>query len=233
MPVELRIAHAAGVRLWFMLTLRVCAAFLLGFILHQIYGGFHLLQGAQRILWKPGEVDPSLLSWILGQLRNYTMIFLIIFVLIAIMRILKATGIIAKLNRMLNPLLRLLGMSKAAAPLTIIGITLGISYGGGLIINEARSGAISKRDIFLSLSLMGLSHSLIEDTLLMVAMGASLSGILLARILFTFLIMLILIRIICRISTHAFQKWFVRRDKELKGKENEPDDEANRSNSTN
>ncbi len=213
MPVELRIAHAAGVRLWFMLALRVLVAFLLGLILHQIYDGFHLLQGAARILWEPGEINPSLLSWILSQLRNYAMIFLIIFVLISVMRILKATGIIGKLNRLLYPLLRFLGMSKAAAPLTIIGITLGISYGGGLIINEARSGAISKRDIFFSLSLMGLSHSLIEDTLLMVAMGASLTGILLGRILFTFLVMLILIRIVNRISNNAFMKFFVRREK--------------------
>jgi hypothetical protein len=217
LPVELRIAHAAGVRLWFMLALRVLAAFLLGFILHQVYDGFHLLQGAPRILWTPGEVDPSLLSWILSQLRNYAMIFVIIFVLIAIMRILKATGIIGKLNRMLNPFLRLLGMSKAAAPLTIIGITLGISYGGGLIINEARSGVISKRDIFLSLSLMGLSHSLIEDTLLMVAMGASLTGILLGRILFTLLLMMILIRMVNRISNNVFMKFFVRRDQKSSG----------------
>ncbi len=214
LPVELRIAHAAGVRLWFMFALRVCAAFVLGFILHHIYDGFHVLQGAARILWEPGEIDPSLVSWILSQLRNYAMIFIIIFVLIAVMRILKVTGVIEKLNRMLSPFLRLLGMSKAAAPLTIIGITLGISYGGGLIINEARSGVLSKRDIFLSLSLMGLSHSLIEDTLVMVAMGASLSGILLGRVLFTLLVMMILIRIIKGISGNVFEKFFVRRDRE-------------------
>lgn len=230
LPVELRIAHAAGVRLWFMFALRVCAAFLLGLILHHLYDGFQFLQGAPRILWNPGEVDPSLLAWILSQLRNYAMIFLIIFVLIAIMRILKATGIIARLNRMLNPFLRVLGMSKAAAPLTIIGITLGISYGGGLIINEARSGALGKRDIFLSLSLMGLSHSLIEDTLVMMAMGASLTGILLGRILFTLLIMLVLIRIISRISTHAFQRFFVRRDSKLQGREEKPPDAATEAN---
>lgn len=214
LPVELRIAHAAGVRLWFMFALRVCAAFVLGFILHHIYDGFHLLQGPARILWRPGEVDPSLISWIVSQLKNYAMIFLIIFVLIAVMRILKATGIIARLNRMLSPLLRLLGMSRAAAPLTIIGITLGISYGGGLIINEARSGVLSKRDIFLSLSLMGLSHSLIEDTLVMVAMGASLSGILLGRILFTLLVMMILIRMVKNVSNKMFEKFFVRRERE-------------------
>lgn len=212
LPVELRIAQQAGIRLWFMLTLRICAAFILGLILHHIYLSYHLLQLPALILWKPGEEDPALVSWILGQLRNYGLIFIIIFVLISLIRILKYFGIIDRLNKLLNPLLRLLGMSKAAAPLAIIGLTLGISYGGGLIINEAHSGVISKRDIFLSLCLMGLSHSLIEDTLLMLAMGASLTGILLGRILFTLLIMLILVRAINRISDYTFRNIFIRRN---------------------
>ncbi len=210
LPVELRIAQKAGVRLWFMFVLRVFAAFLLGLILHHIYNGFSILQMQVRILWKPGEINPSILSWIVGQLKNYAMIFIIIFVLISIMRILKALGVIERLNRLLAPLLRILGMRKSAAPLTIIGMTLGISYGGGLIINEARSGRLSKRDIFLSLSLMGLSHSLIEDTLLMFTLGASLTGILLGRILFTIVVMFILIKIVNRISENKFGKLLMR-----------------------
>jgi len=211
LPVELRIAQKAGVRLWFMFVLRVFSAFLLGLILHHIYNGFSILQARVRILWKPGIIDPSIISWIVGQLKNYAMIFIIIFVLISIMRVLKVLGVVERLNRALKPLLRIIGMSKDAAPLTIIGMTLGISYGGGLIINEARSGRLSKRDIFLSLSLMGLSHSLIEDTLLMFTVGASLTGILLARILFTIIAMLMLIRMVRHVSDRNFRRYFVRR----------------------
>jgi hypothetical protein len=47
-------------------------------------------------------------------------------------------------------------MSKNAAPITIIGMALGLAYGGGLIINEARSRLVSKKDAFLSLSFNGL-----------------------------------------------------------------------------
>jgi len=211
LPVELRIAQKAGVRLWFMFVLRVFSAFLLGLILHHIYNGFSILQARVRILWKPGIIDPSIISWIVGQLKNYAMIFIIIFVLISIMRVLKVLGVVERLNRALKPLLRIIGMSKDAAPLTIIGMTLGISYGGGLIINEARSGRLSKRDIFLSLSLMGLSHSLIEDTLLMFTVGASLTGILLGRILFTIIVMLMLIRMVRHVSDRNFRRYFVRR----------------------
>ncbi|TES93863.1 MAG: hypothetical protein E3J87_01360 [Candidatus Cloacimonadota bacterium] len=210
MPIELRIAQRAGVRLWFMLALRVFSAFILGWLLHFIYSSFHLYQIKVSILWNPGHDNPSILYWILGELKGYGVIFLVILVIISLMRIFKKLGVINRLNKLLEPLLRFLGMSKDAAPLTIIGMTLGVSYGGGLIIKEAKSGALSKKDIFLALSLMGLSHSLIEDTLLMVAMGASLTGVLLGRILFTIIVMFLLIKCIKRISEYKFNKFFVR-----------------------
>ena len=107
----------------------------------------------------------------------------------------------------MEPGLEFLGMSKKAAPLTIIGTTLGISYGGGIIIDEAQSGKLTKKDAFLSVSLMCLSHSLIEDTILMMTLGASLIGILFGRVLFSFIAMIILINIIKSISEKTFQRY--------------------------
>jgi spore maturation protein SpmB len=127
------------------------------------------------------------------------------------MKILKKSGIIDRLNNLLEPALKVLGMSKNAAPITMIGMTLGLAYGGGLIIKEAKSGILSKKDAFLSLSLMGLSHSLIEDTLLLLAIGASLSGILLGRVVFSIVIMFILIKCINRLSKDTFHKFFISR----------------------
>ncbi len=138
------------------------------------------------------------------------MIFLIILGLMSLIYILKKIGVMQKLNNLMEPGLRVLGMSKNAAPVTIIGMTLGLSYGGGLIIKEAKDKMLSKKDAFLSLCLMGLSHSLIEDTLLMVAIGANLIGILGARIIFTIIVMFILIKFIKHISKNNFEHFFVR-----------------------
>lgn len=210
LPVELRIAQKAGVRLWFTFVLRISGAFILGVILNSIYGSFNFLQQEVVMRWKPAIEEPTLVQWIIRTLKGYGLIFLIILVLISVIRILKALGVIERLNRLLSPFLRAMGMSKDAAPLTIIGIVLGISYGGGLIIKEAMSGLLSRRDVFLSLSLMCLSHSLIEDTLLMVTVGASLTGILLGRVIFTIAAMFILIKIVNRISDYKFNKFLVR-----------------------
>lgn len=209
LPVELRIAQKAGVRLWFMLLLRVLCAFTLGLILHYIFTIFGMYQKTSTSLWKPGYSGTSLIAWVVRECTSYIMIFVIILFLFLFMKLLKKTGAIDWLNNRLEPLMKMLGLSKKAAPVTIIGMTLGVTYGGGLIIAEAKSGILSKKDVFLSLSFMGLSHSLIEDTLLMVAIGASLSGILIGRLAFTIAIMIILIKAINHISEQVFTTYFM------------------------
>lgn len=209
LPVEARIAQKAGVRLWFTLTLRILGAFVFGVILHVIFSSFNLFQNENVLIWKPGYTNPTLVQWAIGQIGYYLMIFFIILSLMILIRILKNTGALEKLNNFLKPGLEFLGMSKNAAILPIIGITLGLAYGGGLIVKEAKSRLISKKDVFLSLSFMGLSHSLIEDTLLTLSIGASIFGILFGRVIFTIAVMFILIKVINHLSKKTFEKYFV------------------------
>ena len=210
LPIEVRIAQKAGVRAWFTILLRVGCAFIIGIMLSFIFTKLNILQYENKVFWQPGITNPTLIQWIIDQIRNYAMIFLIILGLMSLLHILKKIGAMQKLNKLMEPGLRVLGMSKNAAPVTIIGMTLGLSYGGGLIIKEAKEKMLSKKDAFLSLCLMGLSHSLIEDTLLMVAIGANLIGILGARIIFTIIVMFILIKFIKHISKNNFEHFFIR-----------------------
>ena len=209
LPIEARIAQKAGVRLWFTLTLRILGAFFFGIILHIIFSYFHLFQNNNVLIWKQDIVDPTLYQWAISQISYYFMIFLIILSLMTLIRILKNTGILEKINNFLKPGLEFLGMSKNAAILPLIGMTLGLAYGGGVIVKEAKNKLISKKDVFLSLSFMGLSHSLIEDTLLTLSIGASIFGILFGRVLFTIFIMIILVRIINKFSKKTFEKYFM------------------------
>jgi len=209
LPVEARIAQKAGVRLWFTLFLRILGAFLFGFILNLIFSNFHLFENENVLLWKPGYTDPTLSEWVLGQIGYYLMIFLIILSLMIFIRILKNTGALEKINNFFKPAIQFLGMSKNAAILPIIGMTLGLAYGGGLIVKEAKNKLISKKDVFLSLSFMGLSHSLIEDTILTLSIGASIFGILFGRVFFTIVLMVVLVRIINKLSKKTFEKYFM------------------------
>ncbi len=209
-PVEAMIARKAGTRLRITLTIRLAGALLLGWLLHISYTITNTLQQPNRALWNPPPVDQTWSAWFIAELRQMVMIFLIILTLMTILAILKKVGITDLLTRLLGPIMNLLGISRKAAPITIIGMTLGISLGGGLIIREAQDSSLSKRDLFASVTLMSLCHSLFEDTMLMVLLGSHLSGILWARMLFSMVVIYLLVKLAYRIPDHILNRHLVR-----------------------
>ena len=75
-----------------------------------------------------------------------------------------------------------------------------------MIMHEAHSGKVGAKDIFYSLSLMGLSHSVFEDTLLMVVLGGHVSGLLWARVIFTLIVVALLVRMVTWLGDEFFYR---------------------------
>ena len=210
LPVEARIAQKAGVNFIFTVLLRFGMALLFGVILNWLYQQGNWLNEANQLAWSPQSSDDSWSSWGLNQLYSLLLILAIVFVLILVLDIFKKLGITDFLNRLLRPVLRMLKISEQAETITLVGITLGITYGGALLIEEAEAGHIQPKDVLYSLSLLGLSHSLIEDTLLMMVIGADISGILLGRLVFSLIMIFIMVRIIEYCSPRVVERFFVR-----------------------
>ena len=210
LPVEARIAQKAGVSFILTVFLRVGMAIVFGIIFNQLYQLSGWLQEPSQLLWSPGEIDASLGRWLVDQITGLGIIFLIVLALVLVLDILQRLGVIQWINRQLRPVLHVLGIGREAETITLVGLTLGISYGGALLIDEARAGHIKPRDVLFSISLLGLSHSLIEDTLLMMLIGADLSGILLGRVFFTLLMIFLMVRLINRLSEETIHRYLVK-----------------------
>jgi hypothetical protein len=196
LPVEGAVAQRAGVPWWTTIALRVGGALLLGSMLHIIYSRFDLYQMPAQIVWQFASTDQSLVSWALVQISTLAFIFFIILALIVLLKVLLVLGLERMMHIGLAPLLRLLGIGQAAANITVIGVALGLSYGAGLLIRDLGKDVMSRRDSFLALCFLGLLHSMIEDTLLVMLMGADLSGILWARLLFSIVVIALLARFV-------------------------------------
>jgi len=201
LPVESSIARKSGARFLFQCFIRILGAFTLGWILNKIYTATGSLQGPATILFKTaqGTETETMTSWALGQGRNLLSIFGVILALMIMMRVLKAIRIIDVMNAILRPILKVIGIGPKASAITVIGLTMGLSYGGGLIISETRTGRIDKKDVFYSLTLMGLCHSLIEDTLLLLLIGCNFNGIFWGRLVFALIAMTIIVQIVRRL----------------------------------
>ncbi len=212
LPVEGAISRKAGVSLWVTTLVRIGASFLFGLLLYHFYEITGLSQQEASMLLQQNDsgLEIGLMDWAMAQIKNLAMIYLILTALMLVLRILKLLGIEALMTMALSPLLRFLGISREATSLTIVGVTLGLSYGGGLLIQEARNGHIQPRDIFCAIMLLNLLHSVIEDTLLILLMGADLSAILWGRMIFSILLVSIISFCMRVFVVDKYQKYFYR-----------------------
>ena len=196
LPIELSVSKRAGANLLPIGLLRLIGAVVYGFLLNQFCLGFHIWQDKAGLLFKATAKSEGLLQWGLGLLQNLGLIVLIIFCIIICMRFFRAVGLLSLLEKILAPVLPYFGMSRQAAPITVVGMIMGIGYGGALIIRETSTGKMAREEVFNSMALLGLCHGLVEDTLLMAAIGGKFGGILWGRIIFSLIVTFVLVRIV-------------------------------------
>lgn len=171
-PVESIIQHKAGTSLWRMAILRIAVSFASAFVLNLILPAGDptpVLRGptaAAMAFW------PLMLDWLLrtGQLMG--MICLIVVSLMILQQVLKEFKLMDLLAIPLVPLLWVLGLPRRMAFLWIVGNVVGLAYGSAIILEEVDNGALNRKDAQLLNRSLAMCHSLLEDTLLFVAIGA-------------------------------------------------------------
>lgn len=196
LPVELSVSQRAGAKFLPIALIRLLGAIAYAFLLNRICLGFDFWQERAVLLFTAEGTKGNLLQWTVDLLRNQGLIILIIFCIVLCMRILKAIGLLGLLESVLAPVLPFFGMGRQAAPITVVGMIMGISYGGALIIRETSTHKMAREEIFNSMALMGMCHGLVEDTLVMVAIGGKLGGIFWGRIIFSLLVTSLLVRLL-------------------------------------
>lgn len=188
LPIELEVASRVGVKRWFMFLVRFGAAFFAGFLLNIILKFGHFLQETNTAFYPKPEKKPAFIwyEWAFEQLQNYVFIILIIFTVMLIMKLLAYFSLIEYLQNSMKPIINALGMNKAILPMALVGMLLGVVYGAALIIKEKDDNpTIPKKDFVYAMVLLGLCHAIIEDTLLVMGMGASFYGVLVFRVIFS------------------------------------------------
>jgi spore maturation protein SpmB len=194
LPVELSISKKAGANLIPIALLRLVGAVVYAFLLNKIFLVLDLWQNQAVVFFKSTAGSENLQQWGVEQIQNLGLIILIIFCIFVIMRFLKTVGLLGLIERLLAPVLPFLGMGRHAAPVTVVGMIMGLGYGGALIIRETSTGKLNREEVFNSMALMGLCHGLVEDTLLMVAIGGKLAGILWGRIIFSLIVIFFIVK---------------------------------------
>lgn len=185
---ETKILIKAGGKGNKIVLLRIFSALSIGFIMNLIYKTLGVYDEVVKLNFVPKTSDNSYLSFFVNQGKNYINVFFIILTLLIFMKLLEKLGIISFINKLLKPLLKPLGIGDEAITINLVSLTMGITYGAALFVDEIKKGKITKAELTNSIYLMSLCHALIEDSILMLSIGAKASGILLIRIIFTYIL---------------------------------------------
>ena len=206
LPIEVIICRKAGVRARAMIFIRLGLGILSCYLLNLFFQVTGYMNYPATILLPSLESAPDLFSWGLSQLKGLGMIFIIIIVLVIILDFLKYIGVEKLIEKALKPFLNFLGVGEKASTIAIVGVTLGIGFGAGLLIKEVKTGKLHYKDVFGVLVLVGMLHSIIEDTAVISLIGANIIITLFLRAVLTLCIVYVFMRLGANLTQEFWQK---------------------------
>ena len=183
LPVECSVAHKTGSRFGEIVAFRIAmsfvAAVVLNWLLPQSDAPFSFLASATTEVTSWGML---LMQWLTSSLSLIVTIVLIVTALMVLQRVLEEFGWMHRIAHSLSPLMRLFGLPSGCSLLWLTGNVVGMAYGAAIMIDEVEEGRLTREEANLVNHHLGVSHSLLEDTMLFVAMGISFWWICLTRL---------------------------------------------------
>ena len=126
--------------------------------------------------YSPETLQPfieAMQEWGLTTLGLSIKIFAIIMCVLTSLELLKTFNLISPMVKLLNPLLKIMGLNNKVGYLWLTAVIFGVAYGGAVIVEEVKAGNLSKEELEeLHLSI-GINHALVEDPSLFLSLGLS------------------------------------------------------------
>jgi len=187
MIIETAVQKKTGSSAIRMVFIRTFSAFFLAFCLNLVMPG-----EVVSSVMDPASVSisfPEMLSnWFFSTLRVVVIMTTLIFALSILQRILSEFGIIRWISKFLRPFLAIFGLPAKTSFLWIVANILGLAYGAAVMIEEYESGKVNKTDIDLLNHHIAISHSNLEDVILLTSMGGLFWWLLLSRWFMSFIL---------------------------------------------
>ena len=186
--VECAVTKKTGSSFLGIFTLRVVMAFVIGFTLNLVLppneSAFILSSAVEGYT----SLQQVFTDWFYSSLQLTLVLVTIVTSLMIFQRILSEFKLIDKLTKPLAPLMQIFGLPKHASLLWVVGNIVGLAYGGALMVDMIEEGQVTRKEADMVNHHLSISHSLLEDTILFVALGINIWVIIIPRLLFAMLV---------------------------------------------
>ncbi|MFC0525483.1 nucleoside recognition domain-containing protein [Pontibacillus salicampi] len=183
--IESTVASKVGVSWWFIAGLRLSLAFISAVVINLVWDGGSQMAQYGMIAQSETPEGWLLIAWsgIQTAFIAVLQLALIVIPLMIVMQWLRENHWIDRFSRWFAPFTRLLGVERNASTTLVAGLTIGLAYGAGLMIQAVKEDGVSKKDMYLSLIFLVSCHAVVEDTLIFIPLGIPVWPLLLIRLI--------------------------------------------------
>lgn len=202
--IETSIALKSGVKLWVVLVVRLGLAVLAAVLINYLWQGGSDI--AQYGLVSTSDHAPEswgaiLLTGLTKAAMGVFQLALIVIPLMIAIQFLKDLKWLELITKWVNPMTRALGMRENTSLTLAVGLTIGLAYGAGVLIQAVKEEGVSKKDATLAFIFLIACHAVVEDTLIFVPLGIPIIPLFLIRLCTAIVLTFVIARIWKKIET--------------------------------
>ncbi|MEC5425390.1 nucleoside recognition domain-containing protein [Virgibacillus sp. C22-A2] len=183
--IESAVASRVGVSWWLIVGIRISLALFAGIMINLFWNGgaeqaqYGMISASNQVLTGWSEIT---LQGIQTALFAVLQLALIVIPLMVIMQFMREKGWLTVFSNKFAPFTKVLGMEKNTSMTMVAGLTIGLAYGAGLMIQAVKEDGVSKKDMYLALIFLVSCHAVVEDTLIFIPLGIPVWPLLLIRL---------------------------------------------------
>ncbi|AST93296.1 MULTISPECIES: nucleoside recognition domain-containing protein [Sutcliffiella] len=183
--VESTVAARVGIKIWIILVVRLGLAFFSGIIINLVWQGGS--EQAQYGLIAPKEevitgFFPIVFDAFQRGILGIVQLAIIVIPLMVAVQFMKDLGWLNAFSKKMAPFTRMLGMKENTSMTLAAGLTIGLAYGAGVMIQAVKEDNVSKKDITLAFIFLVACHAVVEDTLVFIPLGIPVWPLLIIRV---------------------------------------------------
>jgi hypothetical protein len=186
MLIESGVVLKVGVKLWIVLVTRIGLAVSSAVLINLLWKGgsepaqFGFTSAVEKAV--PEGWTAIVLLGLQQAVMGVLQLAMIVIPLMIGIQILKEKGWVDLLAGWMSPVTRFLGVSKNTGTTLAAGLTFGLAYGAGVMIQAAKEEGVTKKDLTIAFIFLSTCHAVIEDTLVFTLLGIPVYYLLLIRL---------------------------------------------------